>query len=135
MESSLEKKIAKTWEKCEEALREMEVLLSGRLYGGSISRAYYAMFHATCAILLTKDLEFSRHSAVISAFGHKFVRTGIIETAYHKMLTEAFEARQIAEYDIFKQIDKGFANKIADNAREFTKRIEQYLSISGHEIQ
>lgn len=134
MESGIEKRIAKTWDRCNEALKETQVLLTQKLYGGSISRAYYAMFHATCAMLLTRNLEFSKHSAVISAFGHEFVRPGLIENKYHKMLIEVFEARQIAEYDIFKQIDKKFANRIADNATEFVKRIQQYLSTSGLDI-
>lgn len=40
----------------------------------AVSRAYYAMFHAAEAILLTKDMKFKKHSAVISAFNRVFCK-------------------------------------------------------------
>jgi len=124
---SLREKVSKSWAKCEEAQREMEILFSGGLYSGSVSRAYYAMFYATTALLFTKNLEFSKHSGTISAFGKQFIKTGLLEDEYHKLLTESFKARQSAEYNIFRQIDKEFAAKINGDAKRFVSRIKRYL--------
>lgn len=127
MESGINEKIAKTLSKAEESIKEAEILLLQDLFSGSVSRSYYAAFHATCALLLTKGLEFSKHSAVIAAFGHHFVREGLIEKKYHKFLIDAFEARQIAEYDIFKQISHKFADKILHESKEFVSMVNQYV--------
>lgn len=35
----------------------------------AVSRAYYAMFYAAQAVLLSRGLRFSKHAAVIAAFG------------------------------------------------------------------
>ena len=43
------------------ALKEAEVLLQNNLYNGAVSRMYYACFHATLALLLTKDLTPKTH--------------------------------------------------------------------------
>lgn len=37
------------------------------------SRAYYAMFYAAEAALLTKELQYKKHSAVIANFNKEFV--------------------------------------------------------------
>ena len=49
------------WDKAKEAMTEAEVLLEKNLPGGAISRAYYAVFHAGKALLLTECLEAKSH--------------------------------------------------------------------------
>jgi uncharacterized protein (UPF0332 family) len=56
-----------------ESLEVAEDLFKSKHYGFSASRSYYAMFYATEAVLLTKNLSFSKHKAVVSAFGKEFV--------------------------------------------------------------
>ncbi len=51
------------------------LLVEGDFYDISISRAYYAMFYIAEAFLLSKGFTFSKHSAVISAFGQYFAKT------------------------------------------------------------
>ena len=53
------------------SLDAARLLRKGGFYGFSASRAYYAMFYAAEAILLSKDLTFSKHAGVISAFGKR----------------------------------------------------------------
>ena len=54
-----------------------KLLLDSGDFESSVSRSYYAMFFATEAVILTKDLRFSGHRGVLSAFGQHFVKTGI----------------------------------------------------------
>ena len=60
-------------------LKSARLLLENGDYESSVSRAYYAMFYSTEAILLTKDLSFSSHKGVISAFGEYFIKEDIFE--------------------------------------------------------
>jgi len=46
----------------------------------AVSRAYYAMFYLAEAMLLTRDLRFFKHAAVISAVAQHFVRPGMLAT-------------------------------------------------------
>jgi uncharacterized protein (UPF0332 family) len=68
-------------------------LFNDELYGFSVSRAYYAMFYLASAVLMTKDMNFSKHQAVVAAFGQHFVKTGIFDHNFHHYLVEAFEDR------------------------------------------
>ena len=47
--------------------------------------------------LLTKDLNFSKHKAVVAVFGQQFIKTNIFDHKFHKYLVEAFEQRQIGD--------------------------------------
>ena len=46
------------------------------------SRAYYAMFYVAEALLLGEGLTFSKHSAVIAAFGKSFVKRVAFRNAF-----------------------------------------------------
>ena len=64
-------------ERARKYLKSARMLLDEQDYESSVSRAYYAMFYAAEAALLTRDLSFSSHKGVISAFGEHFVKTDI----------------------------------------------------------
>jgi uncharacterized protein (UPF0332 family) len=70
------------------------------------------MFYMAEAVLLTKDRSFSKHSGVISAFGQYFVKSEIFDKKYKKMLSEAFEIRNIGDYGFSRRISKEESEKI-----------------------
>ncbi len=85
--------------KAQDSIKGARILFDDELYGFAASRAYYAMFYLVSAILLTKDMNFSKHQAVVASFGQHFVKTRIFEPKFHQYLVEAFEQRQIGDYD------------------------------------
>lgn len=113
--------------KAKESFEAAKKLFADGYFDFSVSRAYYAMFYMTEAILLTKDLSFSKHSGVISAFGEHFVKPGIIHKKYHQSLRDAFRARNIGDYAHTEEITKEEADSILVSAEDFLKEIEDYL--------
>lgn len=67
-------------------------------YDFAVSRAYYAMFYAATALLMTRGRTFSRHSGLVAAFNQELVRTGEIDIAHFTALDETFRARNAADY-------------------------------------
>jgi uncharacterized protein (UPF0332 family) len=63
-------------EKAEQSLGAARLLATKGYSDFAVSRAYYAMFYTAQAILLSKKLSFSKHSAVIAAFGRHFAKPG-----------------------------------------------------------
>lgn len=63
-----------------------------------VNRAYYAMFCAALAVLITIDRGSSKHMGVIAIFDEQFVKQNIFPKAMSKMLHQAFEARQQGDY-------------------------------------
>jgi uncharacterized protein (UPF0332 family) len=52
-------------EEAHDSIEEAVLLLEGGKSRGALSRAYYAMFYATLALLAVKELGTSKHSGVI----------------------------------------------------------------------
>lgn len=65
-------------DKAKESLDAARLLADNGFYDFSVSRAYYAMYYSAEAFLLTKELAFSKHSAVIATFGKEFIKNRIL---------------------------------------------------------
>lgn len=65
----------------------------------AVSRAYYAMFYAAEALLLRRNLSFSRHAGVIAALQREYVTSGELPREHHAALQRAFNARNVADYE------------------------------------
>ena len=110
-----------------ETLREAGILLASDAYRGAINRAYYAMFYALLALLATKQLGTSRHSAAIALFDREFVKTGRFPTSLSQALHLAFERRQTHDYGEIVEADRASAEETLSGAQAFVDAVEAYL--------
>ena len=81
-----------------DSLKAAQILLREGYPGFAASRAYYAMFYVAEAFLEGEGLSYSKHSAVIAAFGEKFAHAGRVPTEFHRFLLEAQESRHDGDY-------------------------------------
>lgn len=96
-------------------------------YDFASSRAYYGAFYAMEAVLLTRDLAFSKHSAVISAFSDHFLKTAIFPKEFSKLITRLFRERQIGDYQFGLSIEEGEAREDILVAERIVDSIRNYL--------
>lgn len=108
-------------------LKSAEILLKVGDYESSVSRTYYAMFYSTQAMLLTKNLSFSSHKAVISAFGEHFIKTGLLPKEMGRELNRAFEKRQISDYEYTFVVSKEETKSMLVNGRKYVENVVQFL--------
>ncbi|MFX0198802.1 MAG: HEPN domain-containing protein [Candidatus Hodarchaeota archaeon] len=96
-----------------------------------MSRAYYSMYYAARAMLSIKNIFPKTHKGVISQFGIKFVKEGIIEDSHLKAMNTARENRERADYGIGYNFTKEEAESIINNAHRF---LEQVKKVRDHKI-
>jgi len=113
--------------KAQRYLKSAEILLRDKDFDSSVSRTYYAMFYCAEAVLLTKNLSFSSHKGVISAFGEHFVKTGVFPKELGRELNRAFEKRQIGDYEYTSLISNEEAKEILNSGRQFINTVENWL--------
>lgn len=101
-----------------DSIAAAEVLLQHGYPSYAASRAYYSMFYVAQAFLEGEGLAFSKHSAVISAFGKHFASTGTVPADYHRFLLDGQELRHLGDYGPRQAVDP-------DNAVEQIRRAEQ----------
>ncbi|MGB9714805.1 MAG: HEPN domain-containing protein [Thermodesulfovibrionales bacterium] len=121
------KEINSLIERAKRYLKSAEILLGEGDYESSVSRTYYAMFYSAQAMLLSKNLSFSSHKGVISAFGEQFVKIGIFPKEMGRELNKAFEKRQIGDYEYTFVISKTEAEEILESGKKFVEKIIQHL--------
>ena len=120
------------WEKMQEALKEAKALLEKEMPSGSISRAYYAAFHAGKALLLTEGVEIRSHQALGRFFSLHFVKTGRFDVQFSRILSKAQKYREEADYNsefVFRMED---AHERFREVSEFIKVIEAHLKKEGY---
>jgi uncharacterized protein (UPF0332 family) len=106
--------------------------LTDGFYASAINRAYYAIFYAANALLATKGLSRSKHSAVIATFRQHFVKPGLIEDEYSDIYGRVMDDRHKADYEIIEStVDPARAQTDLKDAQRFVKRIERYLKQEG----
>jgi uncharacterized protein (UPF0332 family) len=105
-------------------------LITG-LYDFAVSRAYYAMFYVAQALLLGEGLSFSKHSAVIAAFGQHFARTGRITADFHRYLIEGQASRNTGDYDPASHLTNVQAEEQVSRAQAFVEMGEQFMNPSS----
>lgn len=94
----------KLLEKADQAARSARLLLDSGDADGACNRAYYAMFDAARAVLLTLDpasgsSKSKTHRGLLNAFSEHLVKTGQFEPDTGRLLKRAEEIRLIADYN------------------------------------
>ncbi|MBI1793536.1 MAG: HEPN domain-containing protein [Chloroflexi bacterium] len=115
-------------ESAQEMLRDAQLLKKN---GGSpvsvVNRAYYAVFYAALALLVTADVQPSKHSGVLAKFDELFVRQGILAKEMSRIIHHAFDMRQAGDYQKSRVITEEQAVGVLKSAEDFVKTIEKKL--------
>jgi uncharacterized protein (UPF0332 family) len=94
----------------------------------SISRAYYAAFHAAQAALLTEGQRPDTHRGVVVLFALLLVKTGKLDRRWGKFLANLKDDREASDYDPLSYLDEATARRAVIEAEEFVAAIEQYVT-------
>jgi len=119
-------------EKARRYLNSAEMLRMEKDYDSAISRLYYAMFYCAEALLLAKGYSFSSHRAVLSAFAQHFVKTNFLPKDLHIWLHEAFEKRQISDYEFTTRAGDTEVSDMKIKTERFIARTEEILKREGY---
>ncbi|WP_425059046.1 hypothetical protein SCACP_36990 [Sporomusa carbonis] len=114
--------------KAEECLSDSRDAYEEDRLANSINRSYYAMFHATRALLALDSFDSKRHSTIIGYFNQHYIATGKIEATYYQMLSNAFRVRNKTDYDDFYVVGRDEAQQQLENATSFIALIKTKLS-------
>ncbi|MFP4116774.1 MAG: HEPN domain-containing protein [Candidatus Aenigmatarchaeota archaeon] len=113
-------------EKSKEKFSTAELLFEKGKYEDSVSRAYYSMFHAAKALLLTKGSSPRTHAGIASELGKLF------RDELGAKLTSKFgtvqELREDADYGSGSDIDEARTEEVLETAERFHSKAENIIS-------
>ena len=114
-------------DKAKDELDTSELLLKNKKFSKSLNCSYYAIFHATRALLLTDNIQRSKHSGLISEFIKQYVATGKMDKKYSKIIKNAEKIRINSDYKFFYIVSREETQEQLDNACQFVTEIIHYL--------
>ncbi|MFH1454330.1 MAG: HEPN domain-containing protein [Armatimonadota bacterium] len=115
-------------EKAKSDLESSELMLQNGKFAQSLNRSYYAIFHATRALLAFDKFDSKKHSGIISYFNQNYIKAQKIDVKYGQILMAAEKIRVQSDYDDFYVANKQSADAQIINAREFIDKIEEYIN-------
>ncbi len=97
----------------------------------ALSRAYYAMFYAAPAALLSEGVRRRKHRGVIAAFGERISKPGLVDREHHRALTVAFKDREVADYQVMAEFGSEQVGERIAQARVFMQAVKGFLANRG----
>ena len=115
-------------ERATEFLSASKIMLENNCYKDSINRSYYAIFTTIRAILAENEVDFKKHSAVISYFRQHYIKTKIFNVKFSQYVGDAFEIRNNCDYEDFYIASREDAETQYNNAVEFYDAVKNFLT-------
>ena len=97
----------------------------------AVSRAYYGYFYVAEALLLSKEMSFSRHGQVLAQYGLHFAKTRILDPRFHRLFDEAFSLRQVADYSTEPAPESEKVRELIEGGEAFLRAARDYLRRSS----
>ena len=113
--------------RAEESFEEALILAEKKRWNAVINRLYYSCFYAVISLLLKNDIETQSHDGARTQFGLHFVKTGVIDKSYGKLLTKLFDYRQKGDYGDMFDFDEDIAIPLIEQVQEFIGEIKKHI--------
>ncbi len=108
-------------QKADQAVVAARMLVDNQQFEGAANRAYYAMFNAARAALMSVgESTAKKHASIIAKFGLRFVRDGPLSPALGRAINDAQKLRIASDY--------GPGQPDPDDVRSIVARAEEFVA-------
>jgi uncharacterized protein len=111
-----------------ETLQAARVLAGAGLHRHAVGRAYYAVFHAACALLASIGRRARTHDGVRALVNEHFVRPGRLAPEHARTLRQTAGDRADADYDASATFEQADSNADIARAEAFLAAVEALLA-------
>ncbi len=114
-------------EQAKYSIEEVKFLIESNRMILAVNRIYYGMFYMLTSLALLHKFETSKHQQLIGWFNKTFVKTGIFDKRYAKIITDAFEKRTEGDYDAFVVFEKDLVTQMLNNRQDFIQTLDKSI--------
>jgi uncharacterized protein (UPF0332 family) len=108
-------------------MSEVEIQIQNHFYQTAINRLYYSCFHATKALLLSKDFVPKTHSGIITMLHQHFVLQGLFDKDRAAFFSKLMQERIDDDYSDFMITQLDEIKEFIEPAKKYVTYIEQLL--------
>ena len=132
MDSSKQSSVQLKLTKAKLLLSEVPILQQHHLNATIINRLYCACYHATKALLLTKDLIPKTHSGVVAMLHKYFVVEELFDIEKAAFFSRLMQERIDDDYSDFLAVDEETVTAFTAPAQQYIEYIEKLIQSNEH---
>ncbi len=110
-----------------ENLDSAELLFAAGHISKATSCLYYAVFHAVHALFVSNDITAKTHHGMNAQFHLHFIKTGLFDTKFGRLVAVMENMREKAEYDVVFRITSDEYSELKPIAYELIQKIEETI--------
>lgn len=118
-------------EQARDTIDVVDLLIKNNKLSPAVNRIYYGIFYSLLALALQFNFETSKHQQLIGWFNKEFIRTGLIEKEFGRILRDAFENRTSGDYDSFVVFNPEEVLLLFSDMKSFIEQIEAFIRVSN----
>ena len=88
-------------ERAERIMAEFPIYIENKLWNTLANRMYYAVFHATTALLIASGMHASTHQGVFALLSQHFIKGGIMAQEEGRLFSRLATMREKGDYNCF----------------------------------
>ena len=108
-------------------MSEVDIQIQNHFYATAINRLYYGCFHATKALLLTKDLIPKTHSGIVTMLHQHFVLQDLFDKTHAAFFSKLMQERIDDDYSDFMVIEFDEVKEFIEPAKRYIAYVEQLI--------
>ncbi len=110
--------------RAQDTLAEAQLLVDNGMLSAAVNRIYYCMFYSLSALAIRDGYQTGKHAQLIGWFNKTYIRTGLIEPRFAKMIHHAFDKRMIGDYSDIPEFTLQEVKLQLQDGTEFIAMIE-----------
>lgn len=114
--------------RAKDCLESAEYNIKGGFLDAAANRAYYGVFDALNALMVSSGYSAKSHNGLRTLFAEHFLKTGLFPKESGFWIGYCFEMRQQSDYDFSSRIELEETEKSMEYCRCFIDAVEGYLS-------
>lgn len=113
--------------KADEALEHVQMLIENKAWNIAINRLYYSCYYAVSALLASIEIYPKSHSGTGQMFRLHYIKTGKVGDNFGEFYTSLFEMRQDSDYEDFVDYEEADVTPLVEPTKAFVNEIRTLL--------
>lgn len=116
------------YEKASKTFAQIPTLVDNSMWDIVANRLYYAVFHATLALLINDGHQTATHRGIVALFGIHYIKTGIFSIEEGKMYSRLQTMRDESDYNCLFTATQEDVEPYIKQVGDFLHKVRSHLT-------
>jgi uncharacterized protein (UPF0332 family) len=115
-------------DQAKETINEVDRLIEADLLKVAVNRIYYGIFYCLTALAIMYGFKSSKHLQLIGWFNQNFIKPGLLDIKYGRILRDAFKNRSDSDYVPYTEFELDDIIKMQGEMKDFILVLSLFIN-------